>query len=179
MIIVGYALFMSVGYVFPMNMVTIGIAGLVLFSGQGFIQVLVLVMLADTIEYGQWKIGTRNESVVFAINPFVTKLATSVQTFVVSVTLVASGLNSNVIKPVTDAKAANPGMSNEDVRALIASNVTEKMLLGLRTSMIVIPLILILVSYLIYRFKYKIDAKFYSQITKELTERIISEQQEA
>ena len=69
-------------------------------------------------------------------------------------------------------------MSNEDVRALIASNVTEPMLLGLRTSMIVIPLILIVVSYLIYRYKYKIDTKFYSQITKELTRRIISEKQE-
>ncbi len=179
MITVGYALFMSVGYILPMNMVTIGLAGLVLFSGQGFIQVLVLVMLADTIEYGQWKIGTRNESVVFAINPFVTKLATAVQTVVVTVTLAASGLNSNVIKPVADAKAANPLISNEDVRALIASNVTEKMLLGLRTSMIIIPLILILVSYLIYRFKYKIDSKFYSQITKDLTERILSENQEA
>jgi melibiose permease/lactose/raffinose/galactose permease len=179
MITVGYALFMSVGYIFPMNMFTIGLAGLVLFSGQGFIQVLVLVMLADTIEYGQWKIGTRNESVVFAINPFVTKLATAVQTVVVTVTLAASGLNSNVIKPVADAKAANPLISNEDVRALIASNVTEKMLLALRTSMIIIPLILILVSYLIYRFKYKIDSKFYSQITKDLTERILSENQEA
>ncbi|PKK96473.1 MAG: hypothetical protein CVV58_06160, partial [Tenericutes bacterium HGW-Tenericutes-3] len=179
MIAVGYALFMSVGYIFPMNMLTIGLAGLVLFSGQGFIQVLVLVMLADTIEYGQWKLGTRNESVVFAINPFVTKLATSVQTFVVSITLVASGLNSKVIQPVTAAKEANPEMSNEDVRALIASNVTEPMLLGLRTSMIIIPLLLILVSYLIYRFKYKIDSKFYSQITNELTERILSKQEEA
>ena len=119
----------------------------------------------------------RNESVVFAINPFVTKLATSVQTFVVTVTLAASGLNENVIKPVTDAKDANPGMSNEDVRALIASNVTEPMLLGLRTSMIIIPLLLILVSYIIYRFKYKIDSKFYSQITKDLTERILSQEQ--
>lgn len=177
MIAVGYALFMSVGYVFPMNMVTIGFAGLVLFSGQGFIQVLVLVMLADTIEYGQWKLGTRNESVVFAINPFVTKLATSVQTFVVAVTLATSGLNDRVIQPVTEAKNANPGMSNEDVRALIASNVTEPMLLGLRTSMIIIPLLLILISYLIYRFKYKIDSKFYSQITKELTERILSQEE--
>ncbi|MBU1143718.1 MAG: glycoside-pentoside-hexuronide (GPH):cation symporter, partial [Firmicutes bacterium] len=87
MIVVGYLLFMSVGYTFiPMNMFFIGLAGLILFSGQGFIQVLVLVMLADTIEYGQWKLGTRNESVVFAINPFVTKLATAVQTFVVTLT---------------------------------------------------------------------------------------------
>ncbi|MBU1141669.1 MAG: glycoside-pentoside-hexuronide (GPH):cation symporter [Firmicutes bacterium] len=179
MIATGYAIFMSVGYILPMNMLFIGLAGLVLFSGEGFIQVLVLVMLADTIEYGQWKLGTRNESVVFAINPFVTKLATSVQTFVVTVTLAVSGLNANVIQPVTEAKNLDPLMSNEDVRALIASNVTDEMLLGLRTSMIIVPLLLILTSYLIYRFKYKIDTKLYSQITAELTERILSENQEA
>ncbi|MBE0700719.1 MAG: MFS transporter, partial [Acholeplasmataceae bacterium] len=175
MITIGYLLFMSVGYILPQNMIIVGLAGLVLFSGQGFIQVLVLVMLADTIEYGQWKIGTRNESVVFAINPFVTKLATAFQTAVVTATLAFSGLNSNVIKPVADAKKANPTMSNEDVRTLIASLVTPEMLLGLRTSMIIIPLILIFLSYIIYRWKYRIDTHLYAQITKELTERITSQ----
>ena len=65
---------MSIKYILPMNRLFIGIAGFALFSGQGFNQVLILVMLADTIEYGQWKLGTGNESVVFSINPFVTKL---------------------------------------------------------------------------------------------------------
>ncbi|MDO9628589.1 MAG: glycoside-pentoside-hexuronide (GPH):cation symporter [Acholeplasmataceae bacterium] len=174
MITVGYAIFMSVGYILPMNMLFIGLAGLVLFSGQGFIQVLVLVMLADTIEYGQWKLGTRNESVVFAINPFVTKLATAVQTFVVTMTLAFSGLNSGVIQPLTQAKQANPNLTSAEARALIASNVSPEMLIGLRLSMIIIPLLLILLSYVIYRWKYKIDAKFYQQITSDLTDRIMS-----
>ena len=174
MISVGYLLFMSVGYLLPMNMLFIGLAGLVLFSGQGFITVLVLVMLADTIEYGQWKLGTRNESVVFAINPFVTKLATAVQTFVVTITLAASGLNSGVIQPLTQAKRDNPNLTTEQARALIASNVSPEMLIGLRLSMIIIPLLLILLSYGIYRWKYKIDAKFYQQITSDLTDRIMS-----
>ncbi len=178
MITVGYAIFMSVNYILPMNMLIIGLAGFLIFSGQGFVQVIVLVMLADTIEYGQWKLGTRNGSIVFAINPFVTKLATAVQTFVVTVTLTLSGLNAKVIQPVTAAKDANPGMSNEDVRALIASNVTDTMLLSLRTSMIVIPLILILISYVIYRWKYKIDSKFYSEITTELTRRILKDSEQ-
>ncbi len=176
MITVGYILFMSVGYLLPMNMVFIGLAGLILFSGQGFIQVLVLVMLADTIEYGQWRLGTRNESIVFAINPFVTKLATAVQTFVVTMTLAFSGLNEKVIKPLTDAKAANPNLSTEDARALISSNVTESMLLSLRSAMIIIPLLLILISYVIYRWKYKIDAKMYQEITDDLLKRIDKEE---
>lgn len=169
-----YALFMGVGYILPMNMLIIGLAGFILFGGQGLVQVVVLVMLADTIEYGQWKLGTRNESVIFAINPFVVKLATSVQTLVIAVTLAATGLNQNVIMPVTNAIAADPGMTNEAVRAMIAGSVTGEMLLGLRISMIIIPLILITAAYLIYRFKFKIDSDFYRRITTELTERILS-----
>lgn len=174
MIAVGYVLFMSAGYVpfLPLSMVTIGIAGFILFSGQGFIQVLVLVMLADTIEYGQWKLGTRNESIIFAINPFVTKLATSVQVFVVSITLAASGLNEFVINPLTEAKKANPNLSTEEARQMIASNVTSEMLLNLRSAMIIVPLILIIISYVIYRWKYKIDANMFKQITSDLEARI-------
>lgn len=172
MIVIGYILFMSVGYIIPLSMLWIGLAGLILFSGQGFIQVLVLVMLADTIEYGQWKLGTRNESIVFAINPFVTKLATSVQVFVVSITLAASGLNAQVINPLTEARKLNPSMTTEQARAMIAANVTPEMLLNLRSAMIIVPLILIVISYVVYRWKYKIDADMYAKITKELEQRI-------
>ncbi len=177
LMVIGYLLFMSVGYTFiPMNMLFIGIAGLFLFFGQGFIQVLVLVMLADTIEYGQWKLGTRNESVVFAINPFVTKLATAVQIFVVTTTLAVSGLNEGVIRPLTEAKesAASLGIpfTTENARALIESLVSSEMLLGLRLSMIIIPLLLIIISYVIYRWKYKIDAVMYEKITNDLNKRM-------
>ncbi|TNF06561.1 MAG: MFS transporter [Bacillota bacterium] len=175
MIVIGYAIFMSVNYVLPMNMLIIGLAGLVLFSGQGFIQVLVLVMLADTIEYGQWKLGTRNESVVFAINPFVTKMATAIQTLVLTQTLTRSGLNRLVINPTTEFVENNPGVDNEVIRDFIASRVTPEMLLSLRVSMIVIPLILIVLSYVIYRLKYKIDDKMYQEITKDLELRALEE----
>lgn len=172
MIVIGYVLFMGAGYGLPKNMFVIGLAGLVLFSGQGFIQVLVLVMLADTIEYGQWKLGTRNESIIFAINPFVTKLATSFQVLVVTMTLAFSGLQDNVIGVLARMKELNPNLSTEDARIQIASTVTPEMLISLRISMIVVPLLLILASYAIYRSKYKIDDQMYQQILKDLNDRI-------
>jgi len=172
MIAVGYALFISVGYILPMNMLFIALAGLVLFSGQGFIQVLVLVMLADTIEYGHWKLGTRNESIVFAINPFVVKMATAFQTIIVSVTLAASGLNSKVIKPLTDMIKENPNFPSDQARAFIEANTTPEMLLMLRGSMIIVPFILILASYLVYRTYFKIDTAFFAKITDDLKKRI-------
>lgn len=176
LVVIGYIIFMSVGYRLPMNMLVIGIAGLVLFSGQGLIQVLVLVMLADTIEYGQWKLGTRNDSVVFSINPFVTKLATAFQNIVVTMTLAFSGLNSKVIKPVADAVNANPDMETSEIRSLISTLVNDKMLLWLRISMIALPLVLIIASYFVYRWKYKLDEKMYQEITNDLLKRVEKDQ---
>lgn len=171
-IIIGYVLFLLVGNLLPMQMLVVGLAGFFVFFGEGFIQVSVLVMLADTIEYGQWKLKTRNESVVFAINPFVVKLATSVQVLVVTMTLAWSGLNSRVIQPLTEAReaAANAGspLSTEAARALISANVTDQMLLWLRISMVVLPLLLILGAYLVYRAFYKMDYEMFEKIKKDI-----------
>ena len=57
-----------------MNMLFIGTAGILMFLGQAFIQILMLMFLADTVEYGQWKLGKRNESVTFSLQPFINKM---------------------------------------------------------------------------------------------------------
>jgi melibiose permease/lactose/raffinose/galactose permease len=112
---------------------------------------------------------------VFAINPFVTKMATAIQTLVLTQTLARSGLNSKVINPTTEFVENNPGVDNQVIRDFIASRVTPEMLLSLRVSMIVIPLILIVLSYVIYRMKYKIDDKMYQGIMKDLEMRALEE----
>lgn len=175
MMIIGYLLFMSSGYVLPQNMITLGLGGFFLFFGQGFVQVLVLVMLADTIEYGQWKIGTRNESVIFSINPFVTKMATSIQTLVVGLTLALSGMNNTVIKPLADKMDAGGefgGMAQTQkinaAREFIANNMTDGMRLTLRLSMIIVPLVCIILAYFIYLKFYKINKDLYQNILTDL-----------
>ncbi len=170
-IVAGFLLMLSAGYVFPMNMITIGAAGLLLFSGQALILFLMYIMIADTIEYGHWKLGTRNESVVFAVRPFATKLAASIQALIVAATLTLSGLNEKVINPLTEAKKIDPDLPTEAARAMIESGMTGSMRLSLRITMMVIPILFIIVSYLIYRYRYKLDDKFYRQIISDLDER--------
>lgn len=63
-IIAGYLLMLGTGYLLPLNMAAVGAAGFLIFCGQAIIQVLMYLMIADTIEYGHWKLGTRNESLV-------------------------------------------------------------------------------------------------------------------
>jgi Na+/melibiose symporter-like transporter len=42
--------------------------------------------------------------------------------------------------------------------------------------MIVLPLILIIASYIIYRWKYKLDEKMYQEITTDLLKRVAAEE---
>ena len=145
LVVVGYIVF----FFSPMNMIFIGIAGVLLFVGQAFIQLLMLMFLTDTVEYGQWKLGHRNESITFSVQPFINKIGGAIANGIVGVTLIISGINA--------AKTPN--------------DVTESGLLIMKLAMLILPLIFIITGYFIYRKKYKIDRKMYDQIISELTAR--------
>lgn len=145
LVVAGYLVF----FFSPMNIVWIGLAGLLLFVGQSFVVVLMIVFLSDCIEYGQWKLGRRNSSVTFALNPFINKVGGAVGTAVVGATLIVTGINE---APTPDA-------------------VTPEGLLGMRTMMLVFPLVLMVISYLVYLARYRIDEAFHARIVADLRER--------
>ena len=172
LVVIGYIGFMLIGYVLPMNIITLVIIGAILFFGQAFIQLLVLVMLADTIEYGQWKLGKRSESVLFSLNPFITKLASAIQVGVTNLTLIISGISVLANKRSGIEENFKNDIINEITKTeqmkRILLDVNDNMLLILRISMIIIPLLCILGCYIIYMTKYKLDNKMYDRIITDL-----------
>lgn len=142
LVVIGYVLF----FLSPMNMIYIGAAGILLFLGQAFIQLLMLLFLADTVEYGQWKLGRRNESITFSIQPLINKMGGAVGSGVVGAVIILSGI----------ADASGP------------QDVTAEGLWMMKAAMMIFPLFIILVSYFIYRFKFKIDPDFYKSILEDL-----------
>jgi len=145
LVILGYGVF----FFSPANMIPIAVAGVLLFVGQAFIQTLMLMFLADTIEYGQWKLGKRNDSITFSVQPFINKIGAAVATGVVTVTLIISGIN----------------------QTSSAADVTSRGLLIMKIAMMLLPLAAIVAGYVIYRKKYRIDADFYSRIVGDLKAR--------
>jgi len=145
LVVAGYVIF----FFSPMNMLYIGTAGILLFLGQAFIQLLMLMFLADTIEYGQLKLGRRNESITFALQPFINKIGGAIASGIVGATVIISGIN--------DAETA--------------ADVTPEGLLIMKTAMLALPLIFILAGYFIYRSRYKIDKTLYEDILRQLEER--------
>src|SRR5690606_6021327 len=88
LVVLGYLLF----FFAPMTMLVIGPAGILIFLGEAFIQILMLMFFTDTVEYGQWKLGKRNESVTFSIQPVIFKLAAAIANGIVGVTVIVAGI---------------------------------------------------------------------------------------
>ncbi|GBU26857.1 sugar transporter [Treponema sp. R8-4-B8] len=150
----GAIISMTAGYLLfffaPVStMLFIGIAGVLIFFGQSFIQLLMVMFLADSVDYGHWKLGKRNDSITFSIQPLINKLGGAVGSGIVSVVIIISGIKE----------------------ADSAAEVTPSGLLMMKVAMLIFPLFCFLGSYLIYRMKYKIDSKFYKQILTDLQER--------
>ena len=146
LVVLGYLVFF---FAPSNNMTFIGLAGVLLFVGQAFIQLLMLMFLADAVEYGFWKLGKRNDSITFALQPFINKIGGAVGSGVVSFIIILSGIKE----------------------AKTAADVTAGGLLMMKVAMLVFPLICIVIGYLIYRKYYKIDTQMYNKIIKELKER--------
>jgi len=144
-VVAGYILF----FFSPMNMLFIGAAGMLIFVGQAFIQILMLMFLSDTIEYGQWKLGKRNESITFSVQPFINKIGGAIASGVLGLTLIISGINA----------AQTP----EDVTA---GGITT-----MKVAMLLFPLLAIVIGYFINMAKFKIDEKRYAEIIADLKAR--------
>ncbi len=149
----GATMAMTLGYLLmflsPMNMVPIGIAGLLIFFGQAVIQMLMLMFLSDTVEYGQWKLGKRNESITFSIQPFINKIGAAIASGITSATLILTGINS---APTPD-------------------DVSGSGILGMKLVMLIFPLVTVVAGFFIYRKLFRIDKELYDKIVSELSAR--------
>lgn len=146
LVVVGYLIF----FVAEVSLVLVALGAVLVFMGQAFIQTLMLMFLADTVEYGQWKLGKRNESITFSIQPLINKIGGALATGIVSLTLILSGIK--IDGGTVDA-------------------IGESGKLIVKLAMFAIPLLFIVLGYIIYLKKYKISEEYYAGILKDLEER--------
>ena len=146
LVLAGYGIF----FFAEISIILIALGAVLVFVGQAFIQTLMLMFLADTVEYGQWKLGKRNESITFSVQPLINKIGGALSTAVVSLTLILSGIKI-------------------DGGTVDAIDTAGKLLV--KTSMFALPLVFIVAGYIIYLKKYKISETFYGEILHDLAER--------
>ena len=143
MVLIGYAIF----FIAELHIALVVLGAIIVFVGQAFIQTLMLMFLADTVEYGEWKLGKRNESITFSMQPLINKMGGAVSTGIVSLTLIFTGIK---------------------IDGGTAEMISESGKLMLKMSMFALPLVFIVVGYVIYLKKYKISEEFYAGMLKDL-----------
>lgn len=141
MVILGYICF----FVSPMHMLPIGFSGVLIFVGQSFIQLLMLMYIADAVEYGEWKLHKRNESVTFSLQPLIYKVSNAMANALVGFSLFASRIQG----------------------AESAADLTARDVSILKIFMMAIPTVLVAACYVIITKYYKIDEAFYAKILRD------------
>lgn len=143
LVVAGYLIF----FFAEVSLLLIALGAVLVFVGQAFIQTLMLMFLADTVEYGHWKLGKRNESITFSIQPLINKIGGALATGIVSLTLILSGIK------IDGGTVDSIGTGGK---------------LIIKIAMFAIPLVMILAGYIVYLRKYKISEEFYANILKDL-----------
>jgi melibiose permease/lactose/raffinose/galactose permease len=146
LVVLGYLIF----FVAEVSIALVVLGAVLVFVGQAFIQTLMLMFLTDTVEYGHWKLGKRNESITFSIQPLINKIGGALATGIVSMTLILSGIKI-------------------DGGTVDAIGPDGKLIV--KIAMFAIPLAMIVAGYVVYLKKYTIDEKRYAQILSDLEER--------
>ena len=128
------------------SLALVTVAGVLVFTGQAFLQLLMLMFIADCVEYGQWKLGRRNESVTLSVQPFIYKASNAIGSGFVGLALVVSGISG----------------------AATVDDVTPAGIAAFKAVMLLIPLALFALSWLVLRAGYRLDERRYAEIVADL-----------
>ncbi len=150
LVVLGLVIILVGGFIAPHNAIIVALGAITLKLGSAFSLGITTVSIADVIDYGELKFGTRNESIIC-----------SAQTFLMKASQAVSGL-------FTGAGLALVGYV-PDVEQ------TSTAIFGIRVLMIGIPMLFILLSYFIYKKYYKLKGNYLSKVSNEVELEIASE----
>ena len=186
---VGYAVMLAAGLLLPSTMlkfwaVTVGYM-LSNFGQYGFYLVMMISIL-NTVEYNEYKTGDRDEAIISSLRPFLTKLGgaiivliTNLSYIIFKVTDFSNGISDieNAASKATEAAHGNAAeiaeiaaQKSADI-AEILKGVSASQTSGLLLCMTLLPCLLMLISYFIYKRHYKLDEAEYDRICKVIEER--------
>lgn len=148
---VGYAGMAAVGYFTPANPLVLGACYLVASVGIGSMFVNQTVMLADIVDYGEYKLGTRNQSLTFSMKGFLQKMAYTLQSIIMYSAFVATGYDfSGETAAAVENSAANSAIT---------------------FMMFIVPPLMLIISHFIFARKYTIYGDFKREVLDAITKK--------
>lgn len=177
--LVGYAVMLLPGLLMPgagmpkFILITVGYM-LANFGQYGF-YLIMMISIMNTVEYNELKHGTRDEGIVSSLRPFLTKLASALTVAIANATYLAFHILEYTNGIAGFEQQANQGVLTSDQKADAITNLLQGVRhgqsVGLLLVMTVLPCVLMFLSYVLYKKRYKLDEAEYERICGELERR--------
>ncbi len=148
--IVGYGLMLITGPVLKLNVVIMDVCYILASVGVSSMFVSQTIFLADIVDYGEYKNGTRNESITFSMKGFLQKMAYTMQTIVLF-----GGL----------------GLMNYNDQIASAKVLNESTKTGIGVICFGVPMIFFLASLVVFRKKFKVYGELADKIHDYIIEK--------
>lgn len=143
----GYIGMAIIGYGFGGNVTALGVFYILTSLGTGSMFVNQTVMLADCVDYGEYKTGSRNQSLTFSMKGFLQKMAYTVQAIIMYATFTVTGYDGEALVQTAQAKSA------------------------ISFLMFIVPPVMMIASLVIFSKKYKIFGDFKKEVLEAVSEK--------
>lgn len=137
-------------FIFARTDMTLLVIGLILFD-INFAQLVTVLTLTDSIEYGQLKTGERNEAVVLAVRPMIDKLTGAFSNGLVGFVAISAGMTGSAT----------------------AADMTSKNIHTFESLAFYVPLVMAILALLVFLSKVKLTEKEHANIVEELKDKLI------
>ena len=167
-LLAGYACFMGFGYILPKNVILLNVIGFIIFFFQGLMNLAIVVMINNTIEYDEARFHERHDSVISAVRSFSVKLAGGINQGLSTLVLIISGIYAKSRSISALEIEVNRGELSSEAALQEANQyineITASQGLMFRLGMVLIPVLTLVISYVILRKKYHIDEAEYAEL---------------
>ena len=148
--VAGYALMLITGPILKLNVVIMDVCYILASVGVSSMFVSQTIFLADIVDYGEYKNGTRNESVTFSMKGFLQKMAYTIQTIVLF-----GGL----------------GLMNYNDQITTAKIVNETTKTGIGFICFGVPMLFFIASLIVFRKKFKVYGELADKVHDYIIEK--------
>lgn len=146
--ILGYLLMAIVGNGSSFSMILFIAVSALAYIGYGAMGVMENVMLADAVDYGEWKSGQRNEGVIFSMLTFLSKIANGLSSGITFAVFALVGFNAEADVPPTPQAVTS-----------------------IKLLLFAVPVIFLILAALVHKFKFRLKPELVAQISEELQAR--------